>query len=73
MDFYLKVLVTCVFRTTLEAKEKAKSYIMGTLRNALQVREAQGFAPLRRMINYAKFVLLLVSVVLVTALASWLQ
>lgn len=60
-------------RTTLEAKEKAKRYIMGTLRNALQVRVAQGFAPLRRMINYVKFVPLLVSVVLVTALASGLQ
>lgn len=60
-------------RTTLEAKEKAKSYIMGTLRNAFQVRVAQSYAPLRRMINYVKFAPLLVSVVLVTALASGLQ
>jgi hypothetical protein len=54
-------------------KEKVKSYIMGTLRNAFQVRFAQSCAPLRRMINYVKFAPLLVSVVLVTALASGLQ
>ncbi len=54
-------------------KEKVKSYIMGTLRNAFQVRVAQSCAPLRRMINYVKFAPWLVSVVLVTALASGLQ
>ena len=54
-------------------KEKVKSYIMGTLRNAFQVRVAQSYAPPRRMINYVKFAPWLVSVVLVTALASGLQ
>lgn len=71
--FFYKTTVIHFLRTTLEAKEKAKRYIMGTLRNAFQVRVAQSYAPPRRMINYVKFVPLVVSVVLVTALASGLQ